>query len=95
VTGTPEPEGKPGAHITWSAWFSREGPELLVQEYTSSLGAPSDNREGCVIWRDAPDQPVKVLEVCEPSASGPWRTCPAPPTEGRSIVMISTMTRSE
>jgi hypothetical protein len=92
VSGAMRPDGKAGPHISWDAWCSRESRESLVKRYVKSLGSKVHARTGgCDNWRFPPDAPVKVLEICDFSEKGPWAECSSLPSEGRSIIMISSI----
>jgi hypothetical protein len=97
VSGVPSADGKPGAHITWTAYSSREAPDVLTKRYLASFGSEGHAVvSGCDIWRFPPDKPTRVIDVCPVSADNPTLdSCPAPPAEAKSIIMISSMARSD
>ena len=92
VSGAMRPDGKAGPHITWTAYYSRQSPESLVQRYVGPLGSKFHvRRGGCDTWRLPHDAPVKILEICGVSEKGPWAECSSPPPDARSIIMISSI----
>jgi hypothetical protein len=97
VTGAPLPDGRPGAHINWTAYSSREAPDALAKRYLASLGPEPHSVEGDRnLWRFPREKPVSVLEVSPASADGPWiYDCPPVPADAKSIIMISSMARSD
>lgn len=96
VTGAPQPDGSPGPHITWDAYTSRRGTSTVAAAYRKSLGTQFHRVNGaCETWRFPLDKPVRVLEVCPVSENGPWSQCEPIPADAKSIILISTMARSE
>jgi len=90
VTGAPSPDGKPGMHITWTAYTSTESQQAVAKRYLRTLDPKQHSREGeCDLWRDPPDEPKKVLEVCPISENGPWSGCKDRPARARTVIMIS------
>ena len=92
VTGAPHSDGTPGLHISWTAYWTAESPRTVAKRYLESLDPKLHEREdNCDIWRDPPDDPEHVLEVCPVSARGPWSDCKGLPPRARTIIMISSM----
>jgi hypothetical protein len=92
VSGVTTPDGKPGPHISWDAYSSRESPGTLTESYLQSLGTEGHTKDhDCDSWRLPPAKPTAIIEVCPASASGPWSECHPPPREAASIVMTSSV----
>lgn|GEM_PF-6432014 len=96
VSGESTTKGKPGPHIIWDAYSSREIPTALAKRYLDALGSESHSAEaGCDIWRFPPEKPARILEVCPMSAQGPWAECSKAPRQAASIILISTIASAD
>ena len=96
VTGAPLPDGRPGAHILWEAYSSKESPAALAKRYLESLGSEAHSTmDGCDLWRFPPDKPAHTLEVCPVSSGGPWSDCSKAPRSAASIIMISSIAQAD
>ena len=94
VTGAPRADGAASAHIGWETYASREPLSSLRRSYTASFGSePTLAREECVAWQAPRERPERVVELCPPTASGPWSTCPPPPEGTATLVLVSIMAR--
>lgn len=92
----PAPDGKPGAHALWDAYYSREKPTALAKRYLESLGPEAHSAEAsCDTWQFPPDKPTRILEVCPVSTNGPWAECSKAPRQAASIIFISSMIRAD
>ena len=93
ITGASE-AGKPGAHISWTGYYSPDSPETVVSHYMKALGAKNHAKErGEDVWRFPLAKPERVLTVTQPGGAFPLGQCTRPPGSARSIVIISSMTR--
>ena len=96
VTGAPDKNKKPGAHILWTAYTTPDPPDQVVRHYTKALGSANHRREAQEdVWRFPTDKPERVLSITAVPGPLPVRECRRPPDEARTIVMMSTMTRPE
>jgi hypothetical protein len=94
IVGAPQPDGRPGAHITWTAYRSDDPPSKVVAYYLKRLGAKNRRRERSEdVWRFPLDSPDRVLSVSGPTGTFPWRKCGALPPAVQSVIMISTIAR--
>jgi hypothetical protein len=92
ITGAPGPGGKPGPHIQWSAFWSSDSTEQVVEHYLSTLGRENHFQErGEDLWRFPRDRPRRVLSIEPSTSSGPWSRCKAAPPSAKTVLVISTM----
>ena len=95
VTGAPS-GGKPGPHISWTAFHTADAADAVVRWYTSRLPADAHRREGRVdVWRMPADRPEAVVSVTTVAdAPPPVASCEErPPATARTIILISAMAR--
>jgi hypothetical protein len=95
VTGAPA-GGQPGAHITWTAYYTADAPEVVVAWYRGRLAARLHRRQGKEdVWRIPADEPEAVLSVAAVAdAPPPIASCrERPPATARTILLMSTTGR--
>lgn len=94
--GAPLPDGRPGAHISWTVYTSTETRHSLAVRYQEALGDEGHTAESdCDTWRRPPERPARILDVCELEARGPWDSCSSPPEKAKSRILVSTMARAD
>ena len=96
IVGAPQGDGKAGAHISWTGYYSADPPSKVVLYYTKILGSQNHRKEGNEnIWRFPLAKPERVLTVTQPGGTFPRGRCPRPPGSARAIVITSIMTRPD
>ena len=96
VTGAPGPNGA-GSHIAWTAYYSLDAPDTVVDWYQRRLAPELHRREERQdVWRVPPDRPAAVLTVSAPGDAGPLAGCTErPPATARTVLVVSTMARPD
>jgi len=96
IVGAPEKDGKPGAHISWTGYYSEDPIAKVVLHYTKTLGSENHRKERNEdVWRFPLGKPEQVLTVTQPGGTFPQGQCARPPGSARAIVIISMMTRPD
>jgi hypothetical protein len=96
ITGAPEGDGKPGAHISWTGYYSADSPAKIVRHYSEILGSENHRKEDKKdVWRFPLAKPERVLTVTQPGGAFLPGQCTRPPGSARTIVTSSVMTRQD
>lgn len=100
VAGAPR-DGKPGAHITWNAYYSRAGVNKVVDFYKDQLGTEKYSFEQDShgwVFSDTDAHSVThslILDIKKFDAEGPWTSCRSKIPNHGTIIMISSMVKSK
>jgi hypothetical protein len=93
ITAAPQ-DGKPGPHITRTAYHSSHPPEKVVGFYRRELGTDTHRHEEREdIWRLPLDQPERTVTVTTVKQAVLGADCKTPPRSARTVVIISTIAR--
>lgn len=96
VTGAPERDGRPGAHITWRAYTTADPQERVTAHYLAALGSVNHAREGDEdIWRFPRNRPRRMASVHPATSSGPWSDCAPAPAGTRTVVLLSSIVSAD